>query len=160
MFPPILEALKGEFPSTDDKRVLVPGCGLGRLAYEIATQGTSSSAISLRLSLTHSLQPGFETIGNDFSHFMHLGTSLIFSRTITKEQHQLSPYIHSFSHQRSSEDLLRTVSFPDVLPGKDVKLKFEQGDFLSAYKDRESFDAIVTLFFIDTVSTRSLSPVL
>jgi len=88
---------------------------------------------------------------------MHLGTSLIFSRTHMKDQHRLSPCIHSFSHQRSSEDLLRTVSFPDVLPRKDVKLKFEQGDFLSAYTDMESFDAIVTLFFIDTVSIRILT---
>lgn len=45
LFPPILEALKGEFPSTNDKRVLVPGCGLGRLAYEISTQGKSALTI-------------------------------------------------------------------------------------------------------------------
>ena len=38
----------------------------------------------LRRRLLYSLQPGFETIGNDFSHFMHLGTSLIFSRTFTQ----------------------------------------------------------------------------
>ncbi|GAA5915486.1 uncharacterized protein JCM6883_004828 [Sporobolomyces salmoneus] len=134
LFPPILDSLKREFASSKGKKVLVPGCGLGRLAYEISTLG-------------------FSTIANDFSHFMTLGTSLIFSRTHTKNQHRISPYIHSFSHHRNSENLLRTVSFPDIVPRKDVDLKFEQGDFLTTFKEDEgTFDAIVTLFFIDTAS--------
>ncbi|GAA5846919.1 hypothetical protein JCM3766R1_000843 [Sporobolomyces carnicolor] len=134
LFPPILDSLRQEFPATSGKRVLVPGCGLGRLAYEISTQG-------------------FSTTANDFSFFMTLGTSLIFSRTHSANQHRISPFVHSFSHQRARDDLVRTVAFPDVVPRKDVDLDFEQGDFLSQFSDRAgSFDAIVTLFFIDTAS--------
>ncbi|GAA5886265.1 hypothetical protein JCM16303_003744 [Sporobolomyces ruberrimus] len=137
LFPPILETLASEFPFAKDesRKVLVPGCGLGRLAYEISTQG-------------------FSTIANDFSHFMTLATSLIFSRTHSSNQHSIHPYIHSFSHQRTSQNLLRTVSFPDIVPRKqDVDLEFVQGDFLSLFfEEDEKFDAIVTLFFIDTAS--------
>lgn len=87
---------------------------------------------------------------------MTLGTSLIFSRTHSANQHRISPFVHSFSHQRARDDLVRTVAFPDVVPRKDVDLDFEQGDFLSQFSDRAgSFDAIVTLFFIDTVSSNS-----
>ncbi|GAA5956735.1 hypothetical protein JCM3765_005722 [Sporobolomyces pararoseus] len=134
LFPPILEALAGEFESSAGRKVLVPGCGLGRLAYEIATRG-------------------FSTTANDFSHFMTLGTSLIFSRTHVPNQHSLRPYMHAFSHQRTSEDLLRTVSFPDVVPRKDIELNFKQGDFLSSFEGEQgSIDSVITLFFIDTAS--------
>ncbi|GAA5888340.1 hypothetical protein JCM5296_003293 [Sporobolomyces johnsonii] len=133
LFPPILDALRDEFPASEGKKVLVPGCGLGRLAYEIASLG-------------------FGTTANDFSHFMNLGSSLIFTRTHIPNQHSLSPYVHSFSHHRTAENLLRVVSFPDVLPSKEVKLQFEPGDFLSLFPADETFDAIVTLFFIDTAS--------
>lgn len=47
LFPPILEALKKEFPERDGPEpldVLVPGCGLARLAYEIASLGFSVEA--------------------------------------------------------------------------------------------------------------------
>ncbi|GAA6023351.1 hypothetical protein JCM11491_000576 [Sporobolomyces phaffii] len=140
LFPPILDALRHEFaPSATDatkrRRVLVPGCGLGRLAYEIAAEG-------------------FTTIGNDFSHFMTLGTALVFSRTHSRHQHRVSPYVHSFSHHRTAEDLVRTVAFPDVVPSRAVDLAFEQGDFLTLFPpDHDAtFDAVVTLFFIDTAS--------
>ncbi|GAA5928057.1 uncharacterized protein JCM15063_006071 [Sporobolomyces koalae] len=133
LFPPILEALNREFPAPETKRVLVPGCGLGRLAYEISVSG-------------------FRTVANDFSHFMSLGTDLVFYRTHTENQHRVYPYVHSFSHQRTADNLLRSVTFPDVVPRKDVKLEFEQGDFLTLFTQDESFDAIVTLFFIDTAS--------
>ncbi|GAA5918566.1 hypothetical protein JCM1841_003305 [Sporobolomyces salmonicolor] len=132
LFPPILDALRDEFPARE-RKVLVPGCGLGRLAYEIASLGFGTSA-------------------NDFSHFMNLGSSLIFTRTHVPNQHSLSPYMHSFSHHREAENLLRVVSFPDVVPSKEVKLQFEPGDFLSLFPEKETFDAIVTLFFIDTAS--------
>jgi carnosine N-methyltransferase len=45
LFPPILEALREEFgDEVEGKKVLVPGCGLARLAYEIACEGASPSS--------------------------------------------------------------------------------------------------------------------
>ncbi|GEM12792.1 N2227-like domain protein [Rhodotorula toruloides] len=135
LFPAILEGLRHEFGGkVEGKKVLVPGCGLARLAYEIACEGFSVEA-------------------NDFSHFMNLGTTLLFTRTRTTNQHTLAPYIHLFSHQRSAVNLLRTVSFPDVVPRRDVGLRFRPGDFLELCKEEEGRqDAVVTLFFIDTAS--------
>ncbi|GAA5906850.1 hypothetical protein JCM6882_006846 [Rhodosporidiobolus microsporus] len=133
LFPPILDALKEVFPEPKGKRVLVPGCGLGRLAYEMASLGFSADA-------------------NDYSHFMNLGSSLIFNRTQFPSQHTLVPWIHLFSHQRTSENMLRKVSFPDVVPSKDLALEFKPGDFLELFKEKEAYDAVVTLFFIDTAT--------
>ncbi|GAA6018446.1 hypothetical protein JCM10207_000897 [Rhodosporidiobolus poonsookiae] len=137
LFPPILEALKGEFGEREGKKVLVPGCGLGRLAYEIATLGFSVDA-------------------NDFSHFMNLGSSLLFSptHTHTANQHVLAPYVHSFSHHRTSANLLRTVRFPDVVPDPEAvrRMEFKPGDFTELFDEEGTYDAVVTLFFIDTAS--------
>ncbi|BGP46986.1 hypothetical protein JCM10450v2_002838 [Rhodotorula kratochvilovae] len=133
LFPPILDALRGEFGEREGKKVLVPGCGLGRLAYETALQGFSVDA-------------------NDFSHFMNLGTSLLFTRTHTPKQHTLAPYVHSFSHQRTSANLLRRVSFPDIVPRRDLALRFVPGDFRELFRAEGTYDAVVTLFFIDTAS--------
>jgi carnosine N-methyltransferase len=53
LFPPILDALKREFPDRSRNAghepidVLVPGSGLARLAYEIASLGPSSFCSSL-----------------------------------------------------------------------------------------------------------------
>ncbi|GAA6031037.1 hypothetical protein JCM8097_003973 [Rhodosporidiobolus ruineniae] len=133
LFPPILDGLRDEYGEAEGKKVLVPGCGLGRLAYEVASLG-------------------FSTDANDFSHFMNLGSSLIFTRTSRPNQHTLSPYLHNFSHQRSADNLLRTVAFPDVVPSKDVPLEFVAGDFLELFKEEGKYDAVVSLFFIDTAS--------
>ncbi|GAA6018443.1 hypothetical protein JCM10207_000896 [Rhodosporidiobolus poonsookiae] len=135
LFPPILDALTGEYSEREGKKVLVPGCGLGRLAYEIALLGFSVDA-------------------NDYSHFMNLGSTLIFSPLHTSEpsQHAAAPYVHSFSHQRTAADLVRTVRFPDVVPDPAVvqRLAFMPGDFVELFPGEATHDAVVTLFFIDT----------
>jgi len=53
---PLVEAVKKFFPDrekfTGEKvKVLVPGCGLGRLVFEFAKEG-------------------FEVVGNEFSYYM------------------------------------------------------------------------------------------
>jgi carnosine N-methyltransferase len=61
-YDPILSVLKKQFPNDrSNVRVLVPGAGLGRLAWEIA-----------RL--------GFETQGNEFSYFMLLASNYILNK--------------------------------------------------------------------------------
>ena len=46
LFPPVLDALRAEFGDgeREGKKVLVPGCGLGRLAHDIALEGFSVDA--------------------------------------------------------------------------------------------------------------------
>ena len=52
LFPPILDALRSEFSdeiTRRDRKILLPGCGLARLAYEISLQGEPSSLCMLLL---------------------------------------------------------------------------------------------------------------
>ncbi|SCV70919.1 BQ2448_3681 [Microbotryum intermedium] len=137
LFPPILGALETEFGerirSGLRPKVLVPGSGLARLAYEIASLG-------------------FQATANDCSHFMNIGASLIFKATTRPNEHVVHPYLHTFSHHRTTDSMTRGARFPDVVPSKDVDLEFKSGDFLRLFPEPSSFDAITTLFFIDTAS--------
>ncbi|KAF8963646.1 N2227-like protein-domain-containing protein [Flammula alnicola] len=110
-------------------KVLVPGCGLGRLAWEIA-------------------QLGFDTTANELSFFMTLAFRFLLSSTTTTSanEHSLRPYAHWFSHQRSNDSLFRCISFPDVVPRLSPNFRLLEQDFL----ETSGYDYIVTLFFIDT----------
>ena len=68
-------------PYRGNIHVLVPGAGLGRLAYDIAKLGTLNPAnvIPLAPSLIPA-QPGFACQGNEFSLFMLLVSSFILNR--------------------------------------------------------------------------------
>lgn len=91
---------------------------------------------------------------------MILGSSLIFTRTHTANQHTLAPYIHLFSHQRLVANLFRTVNFPDVVPRKHIEVISRPGDFLELFAEEGMHDAVVTLFFIDTARRPSAVKVL
>jgi hypothetical protein len=82
-------------------------------------------------------------------------------------QHTIYPYIHSLSNVTSPQTLLRGVSFPDILPSSlplGSKFSMVAGDFEEIFgakedpeKDEiEQWDAVLTCFFIDTVSLRAL----
>jgi carnosine N-methyltransferase len=84
-------------------------------------------------------------------------------RIATINQHTIYPYIHSLSNATSPEALLRGVSFPDILPSSlppGSKFSMVAGDFEEIYgaqedpekDDTEQWDAVLTCFFIDTVS--------
>ncbi|KAJ2918593.1 hypothetical protein MD484_g1870, partial [Candolleomyces efflorescens] len=153
-FAPILDLLSRVEPEQRDRtRILVPGAGLGRLAWEIS-------------------QLGFDTTANELSYFMILALRLLLSPDSTQQigQHKIRPYAHWFSHQRSTENLFRSVSFPDVVPRLGPNLQLLEEDFLkipvpsdtSTSKfwssdqvqppthSPQGYDYIVTLFFIDT----------
>ncbi|KAG5341441.1 hypothetical protein C0989_010381 [Termitomyces sp. Mn162] len=125
-------------------RVLVPGSGLGRLAYDVASMG-------------------FACQGNEFSHYMLLSSFLILNRTDSINKYTLYPYVHSFSNVSSQQAMLQPISIPDVLPsnlppGSDFSLV--AGDFEEIYgvdtdpnePQAGEWNAILTCFFIDTVS--------
>ncbi|KAG6829630.1 hypothetical protein H0H92_003963 [Tricholoma furcatifolium] len=143
-------------------RVLVPGAGLGRLAFDVANLG-------------------FACQGNEFSHYMLLSSFLILNnlsaralkfeigyasyllpaRTDAINKYTLYPYVHSFSNALSRQAMLQPVRIPDVLPsslppGSDFSLV--AGDFEEIYgvetdpdePQSGEWDAILTCFFIDT----------
>ncbi|KAF9237126.1 N2227-domain-containing protein [Melanogaster broomeanus] len=136
-YEPMKKALEQHF------EVLVPGAGLGRLAFDVA-------------------KLGFACQGNEFSHYMLLSSYLILNKTELIGEHTIYPYIHSFSNIPSKEAILRPVKIPDVLPsdlppGSDFSLV--AGDFEEIYGAHDTdesepqagqWDAVLTCFFIDT----------
>ncbi|WWD20540.1 hypothetical protein CI109_105016 [Kwoniella shandongensis] len=127
-YDPCLEALERYFPSSATEglsetqegrrrvrdrrevRVLVPGCGLGRLAMEIAARGFASQ-------------------GNEFSSYMLIASDWVLNRTSHRNSHSIYPYLHSFSnHLSTMHNLLLRVQIPDVCPS-DVLGQGQGGDF-------------------------------
>ncbi|XP_023344235.1 carnosine N-methyltransferase [Eurytemora carolleeae] len=120
----------------ESKKVLVPGAGLGRLAFDIA-------------------QMGFECQGNEFSLFMLFTSNFVLNKCTTINSFKIQPYIHNFCNNISDEDQLKTVHFPDVDPNQlpeDRKFSMAAGDFLEVYNEAEyvsSQDCVATCFFMD-----------
>ncbi|KAL4259019.1 Carnosine N-methyltransferase [Pleurotus pulmonarius] len=134
MFSHILEVLR-RVPegARREQKVLVPGAGLGRLAWEIS-------------------QLGFDTTANELSYYMILALRFLLSPSATNRvnQHTLQPYSHWFSHQRSNSALFRRIAFPDALPRVSPSFHLLEEDFLLLDPAARTYDCIVTLFFIDT----------
>ncbi|KAJ3551771.1 hypothetical protein NM688_g4515 [Phlebia brevispora] len=148
-YGPIKEALLKHFESVSEDerqklRVLVPGAGLCRLAWDVANLG-------------------FACQGNEFSHYMLLSSYFILNRTSQADEHTIYPYIHSFSNVWDRLAMLRAVKIPDVLLSliepSHIMIETENaGDFEDIYgvegdpDEPQSglWDAILTCFFIDT----------
>ncbi|KAF5350512.1 hypothetical protein D9756_008538 [Leucocoprinus leucothites] len=146
-YEPIKEALLDHFKHVQQEersrlRVLVPGAGLGRLAFDVA-------------------QLGFASQGNEFSHYMLLASYFVLNQTTEVNQHRIYPYIHSFSNVSSKSDILRPIAIPDVSPSSlppNTPFSLVAGDFEEVYggeSDPEEpqhglWDAVLTCFFIDT----------
>ncbi|WVQ95725.1 hypothetical protein IAU59_002824 [Kwoniella sp. CBS 9459] len=188
-YDPILEALERHFPALNQEeeedesvaevlgegdldskgrierdrgsiRVLVPGCGLGRLAMEIAAKGFASQ-------------------GNEFSSYMLIASDWVLNHTTHRHSHTIYPYLHSFSnHLSTMHNLLLRVQIPDVCPsdvlgsGKGGAFSLVAGDFEEIYgpsswdipppmeqdegwedegrvNQRGRWGAVVTCFFLD-----------
>ncbi|RPB05100.1 N2227-domain-containing protein [Choiromyces venosus 120613-1] len=142
-FPQILSTLETLCPEGGDQRarqkILVPGAGLGRLAYEISALG-------------------FTTVANEYSFYMSMAHRWVLSLADHDEggtQHTYYPFVNWWSHQRESRNVLRGITFPEVQPSSKALERYTllEGDFTKLFLDdgeRGSYDAVVTLFFIDT----------
>ncbi|KAI9207266.1 N2227-like protein-domain-containing protein [Polychytrium aggregatum] len=141
-YTPILkeiESLFAQMPREDRGKIqiLVPGAGLGRLAFEIASRGYSCQ-------------------GNEFSFYMLLGAHFVLNRVVKVEQFDIYPWIHSFSNNLTAEHQLHKVCVPDVITSvipKQAEFSMIAGDFVEVYNNteqREQWDVIATCFFIDT----------
>ncbi|WBW72812.1 methyltransferase, CARNMT1-like protein [Schizosaccharomyces osmophilus] len=141
-YVPILQELDSLFPlgSIDRSQIhiLVPGSGLGRLAFDIAAQG-------------------FSCQGNEFSYFMLLTSHYMLNCVSTINEFVIHPYIHSFSNHVTRDNQAAEVAIPDVVPSECLNhgafFSMAAGDFIEVYGDKSSenrFQVVVTCFFIDT----------
>jgi carnosine N-methyltransferase len=125
-------------------KILVPGAGLGRLVYEIC-------------------RAGFDVEGNEISYHQLLTSSWVLNHA-GPNPHAVYPFASSFTSLCSRQQQLRKVMVPDVHPGQALsqasvngervgQMNMTAGDFLLLYSGQEhqaKFDAVVTMFFIDT----------
>ncbi|GAB1302263.1 Carnosine N-methyltransferase [Apodemus speciosus] len=114
--------------------ILVPGAGLGRLAWEIAMLGYACQ-------------------GNEWSFFMLFSSNFVLNRCSEINKYKLYPWIHQFSNNRRSADQIRPIFFPDVDPHSlppGSNFSMTAGDFQEIYSECNTWDCIATCFFIDT----------
>eukprot|EP01062_Namystynia_karyoxenos_P030328 TRINITY_DN22676_c1_g2_i1.p1 TRINITY_DN22676_c1_g2~~TRINITY_DN22676_c1_g2_i1.p1 ORF type:complete len:406 (+),score=133.11 TRINITY_DN22676_c1_g2_i1:163-1380(+) len=145
---PLLRELEGAYPLGEvDRgrvRVLSPGCGLGRLSWEIARLGFCSQ-------------------GNECSMFMLLGADYALNRCREAEAHRIYPYAHQTTNVVRRADQVREVRVPDACPAAEAAgsgesappgdLSIVAGDFVEVYSTaghKEKWDCVATCFFIDT----------
>lgn len=137
----LLEALESTLP-VDKKnpykiKVLCPGSGLGRLPLEICRKGYCSQ-------------------GNEYSYFMLITGNFMLNNTTKVEQYTVYPFIHQISNVAAWQDQFRPIKIPDISPGElppNADFSYTAGDFVEVYSpQKESWDAIVTCFFLDTAN--------
>lgn len=159
LYPESSSASEGEVQTGRKSRaqvkIVVPGCGLGRLPMELAARG-------------------FQTQGNEFSFHMLFMSHFMLNCTSAAREFEIHPFVHSFSHVRKREFQTRAVAVPDVHSGQYMslreqvhgrpigKLSMVAGSFDDVYLDTKegalepsnpqftSADFVVTVFFIDT----------
>jgi len=136
-YEPITTEINNLFPSDTFDRtkinVLIPGAGLGRLMYDIASSG-------------------FTCQGNEFSLYMLFTSNFILNFCSKPESVTLFPWIHQTCNVISGDDQLREVRIPDVnTQDLDLELiSMGAGDFLEVYTKPNVWDCITMSFFLDT----------
>jgi SAM-dependent methyltransferase len=130
----------GQLPS-----LLLPGAGLGRLLFELALRG-------------------YHATGNEISYHQLLASNFILNATQHANQYQIYPFSHTFTNVTSRSNQLKRHTVPDVHPGEAFakrlasalpvgEMNMAAGDFVLSYstpESKETFDGVVTVFFIDT----------
>lgn len=147
---PMLDLILGDLVRNVDSvasqtRVLLPGAGLGRLLFELCLAG-------------------YLVEGNEISYHQLLASNFILNTTGRANQYKLYPFVGSFNNHVSRQNQMRMVTIPDVHPGTvfEARMQSQQpigemnmsaGDFITSYSQADhagSFDAVVTVYFIDT----------
>ncbi|XP_056637870.1 carnosine N-methyltransferase [Diorhabda carinulata] len=135
-YQPIFEEIFANYP--EDKfdrsniKVLVPGAGLGRLAFEIASRG-------------------FFCQGNEFNLFMLIVSFFVLNLCKKVDEYEIYPWIHQYCNNLKVEDQMLSVRFPDVIPTPtpDSGFSMTAGDFLEVYTHSDEWHCVATCFFID-----------
>jgi hypothetical protein len=124
----------------DNKRfvlpILIPGSGLGRLAYELSTAGYSVEA-------------------NDVSISMAAVASKLWNNLAARSRN-LHPFCFDFLvNEVDSGSRYDSVAFPDINVSPGERLSYTLGDFVTTYgsnQRKDHYGAVVTCFFIDTAT--------
>lgn len=153
----VLDAACRRFPPDHRRqaKVLVPGCGTGRLVFEF-------------------VKAGFCTQGNEISYHMLMALGYMLNHVAVAHGETIFPFIHLLSYKRRRLHQLRPVYLPDESPLEtfagpvyaDVPERFSMtaGSFIELYGTcsslaeaaefqshcRNSFDVVATCFFLDT----------
>lgn len=137
-YEPILECLEKYVPITETYRpkVLCPGCGLGRLPFEVAKKG-------------------YQSEGNEFSYFMLLTSNFVLNFNHALESLTIQPYCLGTCNRRKREDHLKKIIIPNVTTAntqlQPLDFTMSAGEFIEVYgTDYQRFDAILTCYFLDT----------
>lgn len=126
-------------------KILVPGAGLGRLAFDLALKG-------------------YDVEGNEISYHQLLASNWILNHTHKKDSYALYPFASQFTNVVSRQNQLQQVLLPDVHPGQTFanqskrampfgQMDMTAADFVVLYSDpkqQDIVDAVITVFFIDT----------
>ncbi|XP_034946190.1 carnosine N-methyltransferase isoform X2 [Chelonus insularis] len=136
-YQPIIDEIIRQFPSehctSSEINILVPGAGLGRLAYEIAKRG-------------------YRCQGNEFSLFMLFASHFVLNKCREVNSFKIYPWVHQYMNNLCSSHQTQDVFFPDVNPSdlpEDAQFSMTAGDFLEVYNENEHWNCIATCFFID-----------
>lgn len=137
-YKPVIQEILERFPlekyAPSEVSILVPGAGLGRLAYDIA-------------------KLGYICQGNEFSLFMLFASNFILNRCKLVNSYIIYPWIHQFCNNMSTSDQTLAIQFPDVNPSdlpSNSNFSMTAGDFLEVYTESDRWDCISTVFFLDT----------
>lgn len=148
-------------------KILVPGCGLGRLVFDLVKEG-------------------YWCQGNEFSYHMLLASSFVLNHSSFAHENSIFPYLHKSSYLVKRLNQIRPVTFPDYNPldihkvsensnvNVDELMSMAAGSFTDLYgppglslsetysndpnaevfrnQNKESYDVLVTCFFLDTAS--------
>ncbi|XP_043200416.1 carnosine N-methyltransferase-like [Amphibalanus amphitrite] len=140
-YQPIVDEIQRRFPPTGDTplssiQVLVPGAGLGRLAFEIA-------------------KLGYACQGNEFALFMLFASNFVLNRCRGTHLYRLHPWCTTHANHLSPEHQAAAVTFPDTDPSQmpaDALFSMAAGDFLEVYTEPAQWHCVATCFFIDCAS--------
>lgn len=102
------------FSNVNQVKILVPGCGLGRLSYELSCRG-------------------YECEANEFSYFMLIASNFVLNNCSGENMYTLHPWVHQHDNNLRRADQAAAVRFPDVCPLKNKPtgaLSVVAGDFL------------------------------
>lgn len=93
-YQPIIDEIEEQFPHDKFDRkminVLVPGAGLGRLAFEITTRG-------------------FACEGNEFNMFMLVVSYFVLNLCKEVDEFEIYPWIHQYCNNLKAEDQMISV---------------------------------------------------
>lgn len=159
----IMTKLNHQYPDIESRpkvEVLVPGCGLGRIIFQLVLNG-------------------YKVQGNEFSYHMLIMSNFILNYCHT--QHEIFPFLHKLSNVESRATQLRPVIVPDTLdalskaaqkhpniPFMDL-MSMSAGSFTDLYgpdtllsnksspnsfrtTNQAKFNTVITCFFIDTAA--------